>query len=577
MSFSLEVHDMHSKQYRSDATSPWWTLAAFLLLSRLATAQPPVQPEPIDPAKGVRVVLGAENEEHGLRQIDWEPEHKSRVATVGGRECRATDKANKQYYLDFNVDDRYLFNTDHPVQVAVEYFDEGRSFLVLKYDSNDPTAPDRGRSKFSEYVYRQSTRVWKTHVFRLPDARFANAAIGGNDFVLTSEAYVAGRDDLCVAAISVLIGGMQISVSPPAVSADGQTSCQVDALVTGPLGPVEDGTQGTFATDAGTVTPSAEARGGKATARFVGAAQPGEATITVRCGDEAERAVVPMLSGSGEVLDGKLVVLSFGDASGVAVTATTPGTTQSFAAPGTEARDGRPAARLDYQFTEPHEKRPQIHIRRLKPLPGLPRKIGLWVHGDNSWTQLHAWLLDATGQVHNYCLGYLNFTGWKLLEQPLGAPLWHTGGKDDGVLHPPIRFLELLIAPNYSMPEAKRRGAIHLQDLTMDTLVPVSESLVVEAALAPPKEALTTGAPIDCRVRVCNLAPERRVAKLRWQVLNEAQTVLTEEQEEVEIEGHAAAPETVRLPLPGAGKYTAKFVGETEGVRAEATLAVAVP
>ncbi|PIW13265.1 MAG: hypothetical protein COW34_10540 [Armatimonadetes bacterium CG17_big_fil_post_rev_8_21_14_2_50_66_6] len=105
----------------------------------------------------------------------------------------------------------------------------------------------------------------------------------------------------------------------------------------------------------------------------------------------------------------------------------------------------------------------------------------------------------------------------------------------------------------------------------------MSESLVVEAALAPPKEALTTGAPIDCRVRVCNLAPERRVAKLRWQVLNEAQTVLTEEQEEVEIEGHAAAPETVRLPLPGAGKYTAKFVGETEGVRAEATLAVAVP
>jgi hypothetical protein len=499
------------------------------------------------------------------------------VATVGGRECRATDKANKQYYLDLNVDDRYLFNINQPVRVTVEYFDEGKGFFALKYDSNDPTAPDRARSKFSEYVHRQDTRAWRTHVFKLPDARFANNAVGGNDFVLTSEAYVVGRDDLCVAAVSVIVGGMQVSVSPPAVSADGKSGCQVDALVTGPLGPVADGTQVAFAADRGTVTPSVPTQDGRATARFVGGAQPGEATITVRCGDDAESVVVPMLPGSGEVLDGKLVVLSFGDARGVAVTATTPGTAQRFAAPGTETRDGRPAARLEYEFAEPHEKGPQIHIRCLKPLPGLPRKIGLWVHGDNSWTQLHAWLLDATGQVHNYCLGYLNFAGWKLLEQPIGAPLWHAGGKDDGVLHPPVRFLNLLIAPNYSTPEAKMKGAFHLQDLTVDTLVPASESLVVEAELAEPKEAFAAGEPIDCRVRVCNLAPERRLVKLRWQLVDAAGTMLKEEQEEVEIEGHGAAPETVRLRLEGTGKYSVKFIAETEGASAEATLALAVP
>lgn len=45
----------------------------------------------------------------------------------------------------------------------------------------------------------------------------------------------------------------------------------------------------------------------------------------------------------------------------------------------------------------------------------------------------------------------------------------------------------------------------------------------------------------------------------------------------VEIEGRAAAPETVRLRSPGVGKYTAKFVADTEGARAEATLALTVP
>jgi len=116
------------------------------------------------PAPGTaRVVLGATNQEQGLRQVDHTPMHVSRVMTMGGRECRATNLgAGTQFALDFDVDDAFLHDVNLPVKVRAEYFDAGRDWFRLRYDSADPTALDRGRSKFSTPVQKADSAATST-------------------------------------------------------------------------------------------------------------------------------------------------------------------------------------------------------------------------------------------------------------------------------------------------------------------------------------------------------------------------------------------------------------------------------
>ncbi|HUT35031.1 MAG TPA: hypothetical protein VNE39_16190 [Planctomycetota bacterium] len=57
------------------------------------------------------------------------------------------------------------------------------------------------------------------------------------------------------------------------------------------------------------------------------------------------------------------------------------------------------------------------------PLPGVPERIGLWVHGGHSGHRIWLRVLDAAGKTAELALGSVDFEGWRLLEaRTVGLP-----------------------------------------------------------------------------------------------------------------------------------------------------------
>ena len=58
------------------------------------------------------------------------------------------------------------------------------------------------------------------------------------------------------------------------------------------------------------------------------------------------------------------------------------------------------------------------HFQRKPELPGLPRRLSLWVHGDGSGAEFHIQFLTPNSNV-NYDMGRIDWAGWKQLELDL--------------------------------------------------------------------------------------------------------------------------------------------------------------
>jgi hypothetical protein len=514
--------------------------------------------------EGVAVELGATNQEHGLRQFNGGQEHHSRVLTVGGRECRATDRDHGEYYLDFDVDDTFLRNVDLPVRVIVEYWDEGHDAFRLKYDSTDPGAPDHGVNKLSERLVREDTRTWRKHEFRLPDAHFGNRCSGG-DFVIDSEGYVSGQGDVCVALVQVVLGGVRARTEPAVVAADAESRCRVDVTVVGPTGPVEDGTPVHLWSDLGSVTPVAATRAGVATATFIGGTDAGVATVWCSAGDDGARVQVPVLEGAGEIVTGRVVARSLETTRGLGWYSRNAAL--RVLAPGDQTRAGRPALKLAYDFLDAADRQAGVGLYLDKSVLGLPHKVALWVYGDTGHNSLQLIVSDAAGQFHGYLLGYVNFDGWQLLEHDLGAPLYHWGGPNDGVLRPPVRLSELRLVPYFSQPQRKLRGAVELQDLTVESLVPLGRSLHLEAECSTTERSYVVGQPASCFLRVCNAAPDARPVWLRWSITTADGEVVAEDRAEVVIEAAGEVRRQAEFVPPRAGPYLLRLEAETADER----------
>jgi hypothetical protein len=116
---------------------------------------------------------------------------------------RRTDIASggENVFIYFAVADAYLREPKGPVEVAVEYLDEGTAPFGLDYDSTDETAPIKGAFRSAEPCRRTGTGQWQTHVFLLPDARLANREHLGADFRLWAQ-----QEDLRVRRVEVRPG-----------------------------------------------------------------------------------------------------------------------------------------------------------------------------------------------------------------------------------------------------------------------------------------------------------------------------------------------------------------------------------
>ena len=118
-------------------------------------------------------------------------------------------------------------------------------------------------------------------------------------------------------------------------------------------------------------------------------------------------------------------------------------------------------ARLDLSATAP------------AAIPGEPKALGLWIHGDGSGALPYLSFVDSSGQSFEEGGGPLSWKGWRYVLVFIDAPqASHSGGANDGVIHYPIRWDSLLTLRNGTDKESS--GTLYL---TGPTLIygPVSE------------------------------------------------------------------------------------------------------
>jgi len=143
--------------------------------------------------EGAFLILGQQCTGQGLTMpfIQGVPEgdHRRTDVAAGGENA----------FIYFAVADEFMREPKGPVEVAVEYLDQGTAPFGLDYDSWDETAPIKGAFKTADTARRTNTGQWRSHVFHLPDARFANREHIGADF------RIWGRDneDLRVRRVGV--------------------------------------------------------------------------------------------------------------------------------------------------------------------------------------------------------------------------------------------------------------------------------------------------------------------------------------------------------------------------------------
>jgi len=107
-------------------------------------------------------------------------------------------------------------------------------------------------------------------------------------------------------------------------------------------------------------------------------------------------------------------------------------------------------------------------------IPGEPKALGLWIHGDGSGVLPYLSFVDSSSQVFEEGGGPVNWKGWRYVLVFMDAPqASHSGGANDGVIHYPIRWDSLLTLRNATSKEMS--GALYL---TGPTLIygPVSDN-----------------------------------------------------------------------------------------------------
>ena len=103
--------------------------------------------------------------------------------THHGTRCWRIAGAQGGRYLYFDVDDAFYQPGSGPLEITLEFLDQGSGRIVLQYDSTDTTATLGGAYKsHATVVDCGNTGDWRSVAFAVPDARFAGSQNGGADF-----------------------------------------------------------------------------------------------------------------------------------------------------------------------------------------------------------------------------------------------------------------------------------------------------------------------------------------------------------------------------------------------------------
>jgi len=121
------------------------------------------------------------------------------------------------------------------------------------------------------------------------------------------------------------------------------------------------------------------------------------------------------------------------------------------------------------------------------PLPGVPERVGLWVHGRESGHRLWLRLLDAGGKTADVLLGAVDFEGWKFLAGKVPK------------LAMPVGLRGLLVRGG--------AGPLVVDDVTVATSA--KQPLYMRVRQLPPDEEFVEGRAARFRVTLQSLAEKR--------------------------------------------------------------------
>ncbi len=141
-------------------------------------------------ATEIAVILSNPPQKAGLRLLEQGLGELAGPVTRGGREGWAELRmANDPiYYMSLAIDLPGFKNGKAPqVEISIDYFDEGRGEVHVRYDSNDPTClvvpSNPGAWKEAGQFALTGTQTWKTFTCTVADAKFASRC-NGNDLRL---------------------------------------------------------------------------------------------------------------------------------------------------------------------------------------------------------------------------------------------------------------------------------------------------------------------------------------------------------------------------------------------------------
>ena len=112
------------------------------------------------------------------------------LRTGNGTVLSAADgNSVEDYYMQFNIDDAFIYRSSPTsrVQIEIEYLDEGTDTFSIQYDAISGGPEGDGRFKDTGVVVKTDSGEFKTAVFPLCDAYFANRTNGG-DFRIADSA-----------------------------------------------------------------------------------------------------------------------------------------------------------------------------------------------------------------------------------------------------------------------------------------------------------------------------------------------------------------------------------------------------
>jgi hypothetical protein len=168
----LDMTHRFSQYFKSGQMSPELSLAS-----------------PFSESSSIQIILDEKNQEQGISMNKSEGDGQHEVASQSGLTGRIMNFGESTGgYLYFRVDDGFYFNQPQPIEIQVEYFDEGFEPVFLEYDAA-PCASNwnaEGMYKQVLLAYRQNTKTWKTATLVLTDAYFTGHQNGSADFRLAS-------------------------------------------------------------------------------------------------------------------------------------------------------------------------------------------------------------------------------------------------------------------------------------------------------------------------------------------------------------------------------------------------------